>query len=63
MRHDKGVIQIGADVLVQPRAPRQHRIRQLLCLSVSMRSILLLLEQHIAALDKSPSRSRRSARS
>ena len=27
VRHDKGVIEIGADMLVQPHAPRRHNVR------------------------------------
>ena len=64
-RHDKGVIELGIDALVLPRSvgdgdastsglrlPVEHA-----------RSLLILLKQQLAELDKSQPRSRRSGRS
>lgn len=63
-RHDKGMIELGTEVLVQPRAlrddqPSSSRIR----LPVEhARTLLILLKQQIAELDKLNPRSRRSGR-
>ncbi len=63
-RHDKGMIELGADVLVLPRAlrddqPTHSRLR----LPVEhARTLLILLKQQIAELDKLQPRSRRSGR-
>ena len=63
-RHDKGVIEIGAEVMVQVRAGRDDesggsRLR----LPVEhARTLLLLLKQQFAELDKLQPRSRRSGR-
>lgn len=64
MRHDMGVIELGIDVLVQPRPARDDvagtsRLR----LPVEhARSLLILLKQQLAELDKLQPRSRRSGR-
>jgi hypothetical protein len=63
-RHDKGVIELGTDLLVQPRPPRDEddagsRLR----IPVEhARTLLILLKQQIADLDKLQPRSRRSGR-
>ncbi len=64
VRHDKGLIEIAADVLVQPRAPRDGASTSS-CLRLPVehaRTLLLLLKQQIAELDKLQPRSRRSGR-
>ena len=64
MKHDKGLVEIGIDVLVQPRAARDDPSGAS-CLSMPVehaRSLLLLLKQQIAELDKLQPRSRRSGR-
>ena len=64
LRHDHGMFEIGVDALVTPRPPRDDgtgssRLR----LSVDdARSLLLLLKQQFAELDKLQPRSRRSGR-
>ena len=64
-RHDKGVIELGLDVLVLPRparddAPATSGLR----LPVEhARSLLILLKQQLAEVDKLQPRSRRSGRS
>ncbi len=64
-RHDKGVIEIGIDVLVLPRPIRDESpASSSLRLPVEhARSLLLLLKQQLVELDKSQPRSRRSGRS
>ena len=63
-RHDKGMIEIGVDVIVQMKAGRDDesggsRLR----LPVEhARTLLLLLKQQFAELDKLQPRSRRSGR-
>lgn len=63
-RHDKGLIEIGVDVLVQPRPARdEHAASSCLSLPVDdARTLLILLKQQIAELDKLQPRSRRSGR-
>ena len=65
VRHDKGVIELGIDVLVQPRPARDDDpASSALRLPVEhARSLLILLRQQLAELDKSQPRSRRSGRS
>ena len=64
LRHDKGVIEIGVEALVLPRSgrddgPAGSSVR----LPVDhARSLLLLLKQQLAELDKLQPRSRRSGR-
>ncbi len=66
MRHDKGLIEIGIDALVLPRAARDDAAgggSSTLHLPVEhARSLLILLKQQIAELDKLQPRSRRSGR-
>jgi hypothetical protein len=64
MRHDKGLIEISVDALVQTRQMRDDAAPST-CLSLSVenaRTLLLLLKQQIAELDKLQPRSRRSGR-
>ncbi len=65
VRHDKGMIELGADVLVLPRPVRDDPpSTSVLRLPVEhARSLLILLRQHLAEVDKSQPRSRRSGRS
>ncbi|HJV69545.1 hypothetical protein [Ideonella sp.] len=64
MRHDMGVIELGIDVLVQPRPGRDDEAAaSRLRLPVEhARSLLILLKQQLAELDKLQPRSRRSGR-
>lgn len=63
-RHDKGMIELGLDVEVRPRAPRDEMSESCLRLPVEhARSLLILLRQQIAEVDKLQPRSRRSGRS
>lgn len=64
LRHDKGLIEIGIDALVLPRAARDEGMpTSSLSLPVEhARSLLILLKQQIAELDKLQPRSRRSGR-
>ena len=64
-RHDKGVIELGIDALVLPRVPREgDPSTSGLRLPVEhARSLLILLKQQLAEVDKSQPRSRRSGRS
>ncbi|WP_088282207.1 hypothetical protein [Ideonella sp. A 288] len=64
MRHDKGVIEIGLDVLVLPRPARDDQADTTsLRLPVDhARALLILLKQQFAELDKLQPRSRRSGR-
>lgn len=65
MRHDKGVIELGIDALVLPRTARDDQApASSLRLPVEhARSLLILLKQQLAELDKLQPRSRRSGRS
>jgi hypothetical protein len=64
VRHDKGLIELGVDVLVQPRPARDDQpAASSLSLSVEdARTLLILLKQQFAELDKLQPRSRRSGR-
>jgi hypothetical protein len=64
LRHDKGLIEIGIDALVlarplrdDPQGPTSLRLPV-----ADARSLLLLLKQQFAELDKLQPRSRRSGR-
>ncbi|MBP6901524.1 MAG: hypothetical protein KBC73_15620 [Burkholderiaceae bacterium] len=64
LRHDKGLIEVGIDALVLPRQARDDA-EPSTCLRLPVehaRSLLLLLKQQIAELDKLNPRSRRSGR-
>jgi hypothetical protein len=63
-RHNKGLIEIGVDILVLPRPARDEQsITSYLSLPVDdARTLLILLKQQIAELDKLQPRSRRSGR-
>lgn len=63
-RHDKGLINIGADLLATPRPPRDEGVpTSVLRLSVDdARTLVILLKQQLADLDKLQPRSRRSGR-
>lgn len=64
MKHDKGLVEIGMDVLVLPRPTRDEALPAS-CLRLPVehaRSLLLLLKQQLAELDKLQPRSRRSGR-
>jgi hypothetical protein len=64
VKHDKGLIELGTDLLVLPRPARDdHAPTSSLRLPVEhARTLLLLLKQQIAELDKLQPRSRRSGR-
>jgi hypothetical protein len=64
-RHDKGVIEFGIDALVLPRPVRDGEASTsgLRVPVEHARSLLILLKQQLAELDKSQPRSRRSGRS
>ena len=64
VRHDRGMIEVGADVLVQPRALRDDAAAtSVLRLPVEdARTLLILLRQALGELDKAQPRSRRSGR-
>ena len=64
IRHANGLIELGIDALVLPRPPRDEGAASTsLRLPVDhARSLLLLLKQQIAELDKLQPRSRRSGR-
>jgi hypothetical protein len=64
LRHDHGMLDIGIDALVQPRALRDEGVAQSsLRMPVDQaRALLILLKQQIAELDKLQPRSRRSGR-
>ncbi len=63
-RHDKGMIELGAEVLVQARPLRDDAAcASTLRLPVEhARTLLILLKQQLAELDKLQPRSRRSGR-
>jgi len=63
-RHDKGVIELGTDLLVQPRSARDDGApTSTVRLPVEhARTLLILLKQQLAELDKLQPRSRRSGR-
>ncbi len=63
-KHFKGLIEIGVDALIQPRAARDDD-GMTSCLSLPVddaRTLLILLKQQLAELDKLQPRSRRSGR-
>lgn len=63
VRHDKGVFEIDADLLVALRPGRDDHTSSALRLPVEhARTLLLMLKQQIAELDKLNPRSRRSGR-
>ncbi|HSI59450.1 MAG TPA: hypothetical protein VLA16_17945 [Ideonella sp.] len=64
MRHDRGLIEIGIDALVLPRSLRDDQpATSSLRLPVDhARTLLMLLKQQLAELDKLQPRSRRSGR-
>jgi hypothetical protein len=64
-KHDKGMIELGVDVLVLPRPVRDDQsATSLVRLPVEhARSLVILLRQQLAEVDKSQPRSRRSGRS
>jgi hypothetical protein len=64
VRHDKGLIELGVDVVVAPRPARGEEAgTSRLQLPVEhARTLLILLKQQLAELDKLQPRSRRSGR-
>lgn len=63
-RHDMGVIELGVDALVQPRQARDDQAASS-CVRLPVehaRTLLILLKQQLAELDKLQPRSRRSGR-
>ena len=65
VRHDKGVIELGVEVAVLPRTQRddQPETSALRLPLEHARSLLILLRQQLAEVDKLQPRSRRSGRS
>ena len=64
-RLDKGVVELGVDALVLPRAAREEAAESS-CIRLPVehaRSLLILLRQQLAEVDKTQPRSRRSGRS
>lgn len=64
MRHDKGLLEIRLDALVMARQLRDDEAATS-CLRIPVehaRTLLLLLKQNLAELDKLQPRSRRSGR-
>ena len=64
LKHDRGLIEIAVDVLVLPRPARDDQPASS-CLHLPVdhaRSLLMLLKQQLAELDKTQPRSRRSGR-
>ena len=64
MRHDKGLIEVSMDALVLARKPGDDDAAST-CLRIPVdhaRTLMLLLKQQFAALDKLQPRSRRSGR-
>ena len=64
-RLDKGMVELGVDLAVLPRAVRDDQPATS-CLRLPVehaRSLLILLKQQLAEVDKSQPRSRRSGRS
>ena len=64
-KHDKGVIELGVDALVMPRASRNEDNAPSSCVRLPVehaRTLLILLKQQIAELDKLNPRSRRHGR-
>ncbi len=64
MKHDKGLIEVSIDALVMTRKLREDEA-ETTCLRIPVdhaRTLMLLLKQQFAALDKLQPRSRRSGR-
>jgi hypothetical protein len=64
VKHDKGLVELNTDLMVQPRQARDDQTPTS-CLRLPVehaRTLLLLLKQQIAELDKLQPRSRRSGR-
>jgi hypothetical protein len=64
MKHDKGLIEVSIDALVMTRKLREDEAGTT-CLRIPVdhaRTLMLLLKQQFAALDKLQPRSRRSGR-
>jgi hypothetical protein len=64
MKHDKGLIEIDIDALVMTRKVRDDESASS-CISLPVehaRTLLILLKQQLAELDKTQPRSRRSGR-
>lgn len=67
-KHDKGVIELNADLMVQPSGKRAGDDQDSVpssCLRLPVehaRTLVLLLKQQLAELDKLQPRSRRSGR-
>jgi len=64
MRHDKGVLEVNLDALVMARSMRDDQAATS-CLRLPVehaRTLLILLKQQLAELDKLQPRSRRSGR-
>ncbi|MCW7538012.1 hypothetical protein OOT46_09140 [Aquabacterium sp. A7-Y] len=64
VKHDKGLIELSTDVLVLPRPVRDdHPASSCLRLPVEhARTLVILLKQQLAELDKLQPRSRRTGR-
>jgi hypothetical protein len=66
MKHDKGLIELNIDALVMPRTVRgEGEQAPSTCLRLPVehaRTLLVLLKQQLAELDKLQPRSRRSGR-
>ena len=65
VKHDKGLIELGVEVQVSPRPARDEDAGGS-CLRLPVdhaRTLLILLRQQLAELDKLQPRSRRSGRS
>ncbi len=64
MRHDKGMVELALDVAVLQHSAREEALGSCLRLPVEhARSLLILLRQQLAEVDKMQPRSRRSGRS
>lgn len=64
IRHDKGLLEINVDALVLPRKPVDE-LASTSCIHLPVehaRTLILLLKQQLAELDKLQPRSRRSGR-
>ncbi len=64
MRHDKGMLEVSIDALVMTRSVRDDQAAAS-CLRLPVehaRTLLILLKQQLAELDKLQPRSRRSGR-
>ncbi len=64
VRHDKGMVELALDVAVLPHQARDEQTASCLRFPVEhARSLLILLRQQLADVDKLQPRSRRSGRS